>query len=727
MSGGELLLEIRAEEIPARMLPDAVRELATRLFEELVKRGLTPPEMETGFTPRRLWLVLKDVPLKEADRSVEEIGPPVSVAFDADGKPTPAALGFAKKFGHEVGSLGRKSFPKGGERVFLEVGYEGRATRDILAELLPSLLRGLSWPKAMKWGEGVGPWVRPVHGVVAIFAGEIVPFELFGVSSGRTTAGHPILSPAPIDVHDAAEWRRALAELGIVVSPDERVRRLGERMTERAREAGGTLVDDPELLAKLGAICEIPGVMEGSFDEALLDLPREVLATSLRDHQSALTVERDGRLLPMFLTVMDRPDDPAGRVRAGNEWVVAARLADARFFWEKDRTRPLAARVDELDQLAFQERLGSYAEKTERIGALSSRIAEHGGADAGQARRAARLAKADLVTEMVREFTSLQGVMGGIYARQDGEAEGVWQAVYDQYRPASSDDALPRGAIGRSVALADRIDTLVGFFSLGPKYWPSGSRDPFGLRRAAMGVVRLSIEGGLELDLPAVLRTAVELYGDRSASWTDSQRESETRQRDAKKRAAAVEWDPRHALAGATPLSDFLWDRAEYLLGLAGLAYDEIDAARGATGLRETLAFREALARAHALQGARSDASFLSVVLSAKRIANISKDQPAGTLDPEALALEAERSLLAAAQSFEGELDAALGRHDPAAGFAAIAKLAPTLETFFDEVLVMDPDEAKRVNRLALLQRLHASILKLADLSQLAVDKSEYR
>lgn len=722
----EFLLEVRAEEIPARMLPGAVQELGTALFEELMRRGLVPAEVSSAFTPRRLVLVLKGLPEKEEDKKLTEVGPPVSAAYDAAGNPTPAAVGFAKKFGMEASSLKRKLFSsdeetttgaasqqqakggKGGgkgkvegERVYLERTYSGRATGDVLAEIVPRLLAGLNWAKTMRWGSGTGPWVRPVHGIVALLDGEVVPFELFGIPSGRETAGHPTLSPDAFPVFGLDDYHRKLAERGIVIEPAERKRLLRQRMAERASAAGGTLVDDDALLDKLAAICEIPGVMEGAFASDLTELPREVLTTSLRDHQSALTVEKEGRLLPLFLTVMDRPDDPAGRVRAGNEWVVAARLADARFFWGKDRSQSLASRTDALATLAFQEKLGSYAEKSERLRALAADLAGRLGiaAVAGPAERAATLAKIDLSTEMVREFTTLQGVMGGIYAREDGEPEAVWQAVYDQYLPAGADDALPRGDAGRILALADRVDTLAGFFGLGRKFWPSGSRDPFGLRRAALGVVRLVLEGEADLDLEPVFERARELYG--------------------------------AALPGAgaeearVALTDFLHDRVEFLLGRQGLAYDDIAAARGAAP--RSLDFRALAARARAVASARERPEFLSVALAAKRIANILKGVEPGEVDGAALGHEAERSLHAAATAFRAEVDGALAGGDYGRGLAAVGALAAPLERFFVEVLVMDPDEGVRRNRLALLAGLRRDILRLADLSAVVVDKSEYR
>jgi len=708
---GELLLEVRTEEIPARMLPGAAKELATRLFEGLMARAVPPVEVAAGFTPRRLWLTMSGLPEREADRHVVEVGPPASVAFDAEGRPTAAALGFARKFGVEAGALLRVDLTKDkdfllkgetvsgaaakGERLVLRRTIAGEAMGAILAEAIPTLLGSLSWAKTMRWGSGTGPWVRPVHGIVALLDGEVVPFELFDVASGRTSAGHPTLSPDPFEIADAGDWRARLAACGIVLAVEDRQASLRAEMERRAAAAGGSLVDDPELLAKLAAICEIPGVMEGKLDDALLALPREVLTTSLRDHQSALTVEREGRLLPLFLTVMDRPDDPAGRVRAGNEWVVAARLADARFFWEKDRSTRLEDRIPALDELGFHQKLGSYGAKRSRLIALAEAVAPKDSRE-GLA-TAASLAKSDLTTDMVREFTSLQGVMGGIYAREEGRPEEVWQAIYDQYLPASTDDALPRGRTGRLLALVDRIDTLVGFFGLG--LIPTGSRDPFALRRAAQSALRILLEGGTALSLPSLVLASVRTY-----EGVLEQRGEEV-------------WDV---------LRPFLEDRMRFLFELQGFAYDEVEAGlkRPGEDLSDLVALR---ARVAALHEKREDKDFLSVVLAAKRIANITKDQPQSELDAVVLELPAERNLAGVAELLEKEIAAALEAADFAAGLSAVARLAPSLEAFFEEVLVMDEDEGKRASRIALLRSIGGSIARLADLSELVVDKSDYR
>lgn len=696
----EYLLEVRTEEIPARMLEPGMRHLGTRVFEDLMGRGLAPSEVETGYSPRRLVLVLRGLPAGEPDREEQVVGPPASVAWDADGRPTKALEGFARRLGLEPGALERVETEKG-EYAGARQVIRGRATSEVLAEIVPSVLREIPWAKTMRWGESLGPWVRPVHGVVSLLDGEVVPFELFGVQAGDKTAGHPVLSPEELAVRDSASYREALGERAIVVDPRRRSTRLAEEMAARAEAAGGSLVEDPDLLAKLAAMCEIPGVMEGSFPESFLELPREVLITSLKDHQSAFTVEgAGGDLLPRFLTVMDRPDDPAGRVRAGNEWVVEARLADARFFYAEDRKRSLADRLGALEHLAFHARLGSYAAKAERLVAISRWICDALGwsEEAEAAERAARLLKVDLVTEMVKEFTSLQGVVGGIYARQDGEPEAVWQAIYDQYRPASTDDPVPRGRVGAATALADRFDTLVGMFGLG--LLPKGSRDPFGLRRAAQGAVRICLEREIPLDLLELARAVAGTYGD------------------------TLTRSPGEILADLRP---FLDDRVRHLLGLRGYAYDEIEAGLAAEGIH---GLPDLAARVDALHRVRDEPAFLSVVLAAKRIANILKEPPPegfGEADPALFESAAEGELHRAAHELAEDVEGAAEERDYEGALRRIADLAEVLERFFVDVLVMTDDAAVRDNRLALLHGTGRVLSRVAGLTEMVVDREEHR
>jgi glycyl-tRNA synthetase beta chain len=698
MSRGEYLLEVRSEEIPARMLEPGVKELSTRVFEELMARGIAPSEVETGFTPRRLVLILAGLPEREADREEQVMGPPVRAAFGADGAPTQALLGFAKRTGLEPDQLARVTTDKG-EYLAATKKIAGRATRDVLAEIVPRILTGISWAKTMRWGSGEGPWVRPIHGIVSLLDGEVVPFDLFGIAAGDLSFGHPTLSPTVFRVESVEDYRRHLAARALEVSPAERRRVLQETMLACAEALGGRLVEDPALIEKLAAICEIPGVMEGKFGDAFLELPAEVLATSLRDHQSALTVAApngDGRLLPYFLTVMDRPDDPAGRARSGNEWVVAARLADARFFYGEDRKTPLAERAEQLQRLNFHEKLGTYAVKTERIVALSAEICGQlgWGAEKPRAVDAARLLKVDLTTEMVKEFTSLQGIMGGIYAREDGAPEEVWQAIYDQYMPASAEDRIPRGRAGQVVGLADRMDTLVGIFGLG--MIPTGSKDPFGLRRAAQAVVRIALEGGLPIDLEAVAVKAASLYGDRLTRGAEKILED---------------------------LRPFLYDRIRYILGLAGYAYDEIEAALAA-GVSN---LPDLKARVDALHKVREEAAFLSVVLAAKRIANIVKDAAETPVDVSLLEEASEKELAAAFAALQADIEEAAAAGDYERGLRRIADLAPVLDRFFVEVLVMAEDPNVRRNRIALLQAIGRAVSRTARLTEVVVDKAEAR
>ncbi len=695
MGDRELLLEVRSEEIPAQMAGRGAAELGSRLFEQLMALGLTPSEVETGFTPRRLLVIMRGLPEGQPDRSEQLVGPPVSAGLDEDGRPTRAAEGFALKAGVSTDDLERVETPRG-EYLAAQRTVEGRPSAELLADILPDTIRQLSWPKTMRWGAGLGPWVRPVHGVVALLGGEVVPFELFGIRSGRTTRGHAWQAPRPFEVRDAADYRRKLARRGVVVGFERRRERLEKEFRAQAEELGGSLVEDAELLDRLAAVCEVPGVVRGRFGKRFLELPREVLRSSLRDHQSAFPVERNGKLLPGFLTVMDRADDPAGRVRAGNEWVVEARLADARFFWAEDRKSSLAEHARRLDRLTFHVQLGSYADKTARLEKLAVEICEQLGwkRERTAARRAAALLKADLVTEMVKEFTSLQGVMGGVYARADGLPAAVWKAIYDQYLPAAADDAVPRGRVGAATALADRLDTLVGIFGLG--LVPSGSKDPFGLRRAAQGVVRIALEAKLELDLDLVAARAVRLYGDR------------------------LERSGEEILAALRP---FLHDRIRHLLALDGYAYDEIEAALAA-GVEH---LPDLEARVDALHRVRDRPGFLAVVLAAKRIANIVKDAPEHRLDEGLLKEPAERRLAADGSELRTRTKQAAEAGDYRTCLRLIADFSDSLEAFFTEVLVMDENRELRHNRLALLQSIQRTLSRTARLTEMVVDKAEYR
>ncbi len=696
MPRGELLLEVRSEEIPARMLRSGIRALSSRLFEELIAKDLAPREIETRFTPRRLAVIVKGLPEAQKEREEVVYGPPVSVAYDKAGKPTAALEGFAKRCGVAADALTRAERDGKGEYLVARQTIPGRPTREILSEILPRVVTEIPWPKTMRWGARSGPWARPVHGILALFSGEVVPFSLFGVASGAGSVGHSLLSPRSFVARGAADWERKLSTRGIVPSFEERRRMLSEKMAEAARTLNGRLVEDPDLLDRLAAVCAIPGLVVGHFKTDFLDLPREVLITSLRDHQSAFTVERDGNLLPSFLTVMDRPDDPNDRVRLGNEWVVRARLADARFFFDEDRKTRLVERAAELAHLSFHDRLGSYAEKTERVSALARTVVEQLGWDdeLEAALQAARLLKADLSSEMVKEFTSLEGVMGGIYARLEGHQDDVWRAIYDQYLPAGTDDPLPRSRAGLVVGLADRLDTLVGLFGAGQQ--PTGSKDPFGLRRCAQGAVRIVLEGRLPIDLDLLAAKAVRLYGDRLAIKAEE------------------------VLERVRP---FLRDRLRFLLGREGFEYDEIEAALavGDADLPDTRA------RVEALHAVREEPGFLEVALAAKRIANIVGNETERPVAESLFVDQAERDLHVAAGALRRRVEESAESRDYAAALRAIANFAEVLDRFFVEVLVMDEDVELRRNRIAILQSIERTFRRVAELTSIVVDKAEQR
>lgn len=686
----EFFLEVRAEEIPARMVASASRRLASAFFETLVTRGLPPDAVENHFTVRRLIVRLTGLVEREPDREEEELGPPASVAWDEAGNATKALNGFAERCGVEPQLVARQQTPKG-EYAAVRRTVEGRPMVEILAELAPRLIEELEWSKPMRWGASIGPWVRPVKGVVAMFDGRVVPFEVFGVAAGDTTSGHPILSPEPFEVTDWGDYRRQLSARHVVIEGEERKQTIRSGFEAAASRLGGHVRQDPELLDRLAAMVEIPGVVVGKCDPQ--GLPEEVLIASLRDHQNAMAVIGEQGPLPAFLTVMDRPDDPQDLVRQGNEWVVAARLEDARFFVAEDRRRSLEQRLPDLERLTFHRQLGSYADKADRVAAfgqwLCSRLEQSELAD--PMAMAAALAKVDLTCEVVKEFTSLQGVMGGIYAAEQGLPDEVARAIYQQYRPGSPGEPIPNDLLGQLLGVADRMVTLGGFFAIAEV--PSGSRDPYALRRAAQGVVEIALGGELSLGLEDLAGRAVSIH-DEIAS-------------------AGIE-------AATEQLADFLRDRLRSLLGRRGYAYDEVAAAVAVDDLPVA-----ALARVEALHTARQQADFIGVADAAKRIRNIlSGVEHGGEVEPALFEHDEEQALWRAVCASRDVVPALVARLDYAAAIDHVATYAPLLEGFFESVLVMADDDSLRTNRLALLTDLDALFAQVGDLSQMAVERS---
>lgn len=650
--GGEVslpfLLEIGTEEVPDWMIPTALENLRLS-FEKL---EIPHDSVRLDATPRRLVLRVEGLPARQPDSVERVLGPPTAA-------PAQAIAGFARKQGIKPEDMRSESTPKGEYYVF-QKKVQGRNTIDILAEALPGVILGLYFPKTMYWtGKGGPRFIRPIRWIVALLGDQIIPFELAGVRSGALTSGHRRLGAREIAV-TTSDYEQRLGDHGVILSAEKRRNRIrgGMRNTR--------IKPDEKLLETLVYLTECPEPIQGSFDPQFLELPEEVLITVMRHHQRYFSVEdAQGKLAPAFVAVMNIASDPEGFVRRGNERVLRARFNDARFFWETDQKKSFAGRKLDLANVTFQAKLGSYLAKTERMMQLA---AELGGDE--HAVRAAELCKIDLTTELVKEFTELQGVVGGLYARVQGESEPVWQAIYDHYKPESMEDAIPRHRTAQIVALADKLDTLRGCFGVG--LVPTGSRDPFALRRAAQGVVRILIEGGFELPL-------LSLLGEDEA------------------------------------LKAFFAERVRYYFkDIRGFAYDEINACMAASAGWANLVDLEArLKRVSAL---RASPDFEPLAAAFKRIANILGQAKGNGFTPSELdegLLEdgAERELCEEFRHIAGQ---------PIEN--VISRLRPKIDLFFDKVLVNAPDPAVRQNRLTLLQTLLAEFSTIADFSEIVTN-----
>lgn len=648
------LLEIGCEEIPDWMILPALQHLR-QLFEEVLSGNHLSGEVTAvEATPRRLVLKAAGLKKRQADSEELAMGPPKSAGAGA-------AAGFAKKMGTTPNSLGVEVTAKG-EYFSFRKKIAGRDTAAILAEALPLLIPKIYFPKTMYWtGKGGVRFIRPIRWIVALLGEEVVPFEVAGVKSGNTTSGHRRLGKSSIPV-SIATYEEELKKNYVLVSASERRKKIE---TEIAA-LGVRVKPDPKLLETLVYITEYPTVILGAFDPQYLALPSEVLVTVMRHHQKYFSVEdADGNLAPNFVAVMNTNADPDGLVRKGNERVLRARFNDARFFWEVDQHKTLSERVADLASVTFQAKLGSYLDKTKRVVNLT---AELGGNQ--EAQKAAELAKCDLTTEMVKEFTDLQGVIGGLYAKAQGEPEPVWRAIYEHYKPLSMEDSIPATADGRIVALADKLDTLRECFRIG--LIPSGSKDPFALRRAAQGVVKILVEGRLPLPVKKLL-------GENSQ------------------------------------LEEFFVDRVKYYFKeIRGFRYDEVNAVL-ASGY-ETLSDVED--RLAALKAVRPTENFEPLAASFKRIQNILRQagfSGGGVVEPSLLEAGPERDLY---REFQRVSAAARGsEYLPA--LEAVASLRPAIDRFFDKVLVNAPDARVRENRLTLLRNLLTEFSTIADFSEI--------
>jgi glycyl-tRNA synthetase beta chain len=708
----DFLLEIGTEEIPARMIDGAREELARRVGELLTRERLvTSPEIEAISTPRRLAVIAREIKSSQADVQEQVMGPSVKVAFK-DGNPTPAAQAFAKKVDVDVAKLERVTTPKG-EYIAATVRRKGRGASEILAESLPKEIAGIYWAKNMYWRPGKPErFVRPLRWIVAVLGGEIVPVEFGGILANSETRGHRILFDGNVRVERPDLYQEALAK-GRVLGQAERehvIRKALDAATRRI--TGARWREDKELLEKVVNLTEFPSVILGNFEREYLTLPEEVLVTVMRDHQNYFAVEdADGKLAPHFLAVLNTDGDPDGIIQHGHERVLRARFNDARFFWEFDQKTPLKQRIESLKHVTFQKDLGSYYEKAARTVPLALKIADDL-AKAGvklnrdAVEQAAWLAKTDLTAELVKEFTELQGIIGGLYANAQGLGSRVADAVYDQYKPASMEDSAPRTSEGAVLAIADKADTIAGMFGLG--MIPSGSKDPFALRRQANGIVKTIAEHALPLSLSQLLAAARERYEESAIE---------------KKFTAATDY--------IFAVENFFKERLDfYLRDALGYAYDVVNAVLSA-GCDDVV---DAVKRAKAVTAVRGSEDFASISVAFKRMKNILRQAREagkwGELQQKTGSVRAihdsgeagERELAFQATETAAVVKRLRERRQYEQALTEVSKLRPAVDTFFDKVMVMVEDEKLRSNRLALLQMLVDEFSTIADFSEIVTE-----
>jgi glycyl-tRNA synthetase beta chain len=701
----ELLLELFSEEIPARMQAKAEADLLAALTARLKEAGLGWKAAFAISGPRRLTAVIEGLDARSADVREEKKGPKV-------GAPQQAIDGFLRGAGlTSIDEASIVSDPKKGDSYVAYQTVPGREAVDVIAEAVPAIVRGFSWPKSMRTAGGDLRWVRPLQRIVCVLDGAVVPFEVGGVVSANVTEGHRVSGRGPYTVKGWKHYKKSLEGKGHVIlsRPDRRARIL-EGIADVCGKAGLELVPDEGLLEEVTGLAEWPVVLLGQMDPSFLDLPPEVIKLSMRTHQKYFAVRRPGTegLAPNFIVVANMTASDGGvKIAEGNARVLSARLSDARFFWEKDKATPLEVMGQKLSTIAFKQELGSLGDKVERVAALSRELAPKVGADPDLAERAARLAKADLVSEMVGEFPELQGVMGRYYARAAGEDARVADAIRDHYKPQGPSDAVPSEPAAVAVALADKLDTLVGFWAIDEK--PTGSKDPFALRRAALGVVRIVLENQCRLKLRYLLM-------DHNEVVVDWKRPSQT------KDELLKAFD--HCAMLVDDLLSFFADRLKQVLRDQGKRHDLIDAVF-ALGEDDLVLI---VKRVEALGAFLETEDGATLLAGYKRAANILKAEEKKGALPETLSVDGalvakgpavEQALWAALQGTTASLEAPLAEEDFAGAMRVLAGLRGPVDAFFEGVMVNDPDAALRANRLALLAEVRGALHKVADFSKI--------
>jgi glycyl-tRNA synthetase beta chain len=742
----ELLLELFSEEIPARMQARAAEDLRKAVTDRLVGAGLVYEGAKAFVTPRRLTLSVHGVPARQPDLREEKKGPRV-------GAPDNAIAGFLKAAGLRSIDEAKVQPDKKGDFYVAVIEKPGRAAIDVIGEMLPEVIKGFSWPKSMRWGEqskapGALNWVRPLHSIVAMFGPEteepeIVPFAVGGIAAGNETRGHRFLAPAPFTVRRFADYAQKLDKAKVVLDAERRRDIILTEAKQLAFAQGLELIEDDGLLAEVAGLVEWPVVLMGSFDEKFLRIPEEVIRATIRNNQKCFVL-RDAahaKLVDKFILVSNLEASDGGKaIVAGNERVIRARLSDAKFFYETDLKTRLEDRLPKFKDIIFHEKLGTQAERIERIERLAAELAPLVGADVGKAKRAARLCKADLLTEVVGEFPELQGLMGKYYAEAQGEDEAVAHASEDHYRPKGPDDLVPSDPVSITVALADKIDTLVGFWAIGEK--PTGSKDPYALRRAALGVIRLIMENKIRIPLVDVFTAAdIEIFldikgvklGRQGTVLAELQREGGLSKQNAKRvwhrlvdqahSDEVAEKESEDAGERIFDLLDFHVDRLEAQFRAIGARYDLIQAALSIL-LEDDLVL--IASRVDALGKFLDTEDGKNLLAGYKRATNIirieeKKDsrEYTGVPDPSLYKQPEEKALAQAIDAAKVEATRAVGKEDFEAAMRAMASLRPHVDAFFDKVTVNVDDKPLRENRLRLLNEIRAATRAVADFSKI--------
>ena len=683
----ELLLELFSEEIPARMQTRAAEDLERLIGDRLKDAGLTFDTARSFATPRRLAAVVDGLPARSPDVSEEKKGPRV-------GAPEAAVQGFLKSAGLMSLDQAEIRADKKGDFYVATIKRSGRATSQVVAEIVPEIVRNFPWPKSMRWGRGRLRWVRPLHSILCVFGGKVVPFEIDGIKSGKETRGHRLMAPKPFSVRSFDDYVQRLRNAFVILDPREREAIILKGAQKLAAKQQLLLVEDIALLTENAGLTEWPVVLMGSFDASFLDVPGEVLATSMKAHQKCFSFRRGEHLANRFILVANLEAKDRGRaIVAGNERVIAARLSDAKFFFDHDRKVMLEERVPKLREIVFHEKLGTQYERVQRVRVLAREIAKLVRADPDLAERAAILAKADLTSDMVGEFPELQAVMGRYYALDQEEDALVANAIGAHYKPVGPSDDVPRDPIAISVALADKLDMLTGFWAIDEK--PTGSKDPYALRRAALGVIRIVLENDLRLPLNDVTRAALQKWRQLTS----------------------------HGSADAqASLLAFFADRLKVHLRDQGARHDLVDAvfALGGDDLLMIVRRVEALGLfldtedgEHLLTGTKRAINILRIE---EKKDSCSYDQPP---DASLLKQPEELALAKTVDEVERTAAAAVGKEDFEAAMAAMARLRAPVDAFFDHVTVNADDPALRENRLRLLNRIRSTTLTVADFSKI--------